>query len=335
MTKNSPVSILVPFYNVEKWIEKCVRSAFEQTYENLEYIFVDDCSPDNSFGILQQVIADYPHRAPKVRIFRHERNIGPANTRNECVEACNTEFLFFLDSDDWLEPNAIELLVEKQLETGADIVTACANKSIGDVLQPYHDGGFNLNKEEAIRGFLSLKVDHSLVRRLIRTSLFREYDIHCIENVNMAEDYQVIPKLYYYAESVSSIPDYVYTVNRNNHTSCVYRFHHFDWSLMKCSITSFESVRSFFSDKADYRELIDRTVLKKYYKTLLMCLKSHNKEGFDYCKEHLLQFEPELLKEIKWDNKTVRLLESHYYLMMATYPVRRLRWRIRTGLHSN
>ena len=75
------VTILVPIYNVEKWIEKCARSAFEQTYENLEYVFVDDCSPDKSVEILQRVVADYPHRAAKVRILHqlHQPADHPIN----------------------------------------------------------------------------------------------------------------------------------------------------------------------------------------------------------------------------------------------------------------
>ena len=117
------VTILVPIYNVEKWIEKCARSAFVQTYENLEYVFVDDCSPDKSVEILQRVVADYTHRAAKVRILHHDHNRGLASARNTLVDACTTEFLFHLDSDDWIEPTAIELLVKKQLETGSDIVT--------------------------------------------------------------------------------------------------------------------------------------------------------------------------------------------------------------------
>ncbi len=62
------VSVLVPVYRVDRFIERCARSLFEQTYDNLEYIFVDDCSPDNSIAILRRVMEDYPERKGQVRM---------------------------------------------------------------------------------------------------------------------------------------------------------------------------------------------------------------------------------------------------------------------------
>ena len=66
------VSLLVPIYGVEKFIEKCAVSLFEQTYSNIEYVFVDDCTPDNSISVLRDIIAEYPGRKSKVRILHHE-----------------------------------------------------------------------------------------------------------------------------------------------------------------------------------------------------------------------------------------------------------------------
>ena len=117
------VSILVPVYGVEKYIERCARSLFEQTYNNLEYIFVDDCTPDNSIAILKRVMEEYPMRKGQVRILRHERNRGIAAARNTALDAAQGSFLSHVDSDDYLARDAIRLLVNKQVETGADIVT--------------------------------------------------------------------------------------------------------------------------------------------------------------------------------------------------------------------
>ena len=84
---NSPlVSILTPVYRAEKYIERCTRSLFEQTYENLEYIFVDDCAPDHSIQLLQQVLAEYPKREKQTKIIHHEKNRGVAAARNTAVE---------------------------------------------------------------------------------------------------------------------------------------------------------------------------------------------------------------------------------------------------------
>ena len=70
------VSLLIPVYGVEKYIEKCAVSLFEQTYEDIEYIFVDDCTPDNSMNVLSGVIERYPKRKDHTRIIHHDRNLS-------------------------------------------------------------------------------------------------------------------------------------------------------------------------------------------------------------------------------------------------------------------
>ena len=124
MNNNPLVSILVPVYNVEQYIERCARSLFEQTYDNLEYIFVDDCTPDKSIQILERVLAEYPQRREQTKIIHHDRNRGLAAARNTAVENCSGVFLTHVDSDDWIEFNAVELLVNKQQENDADIVSS-------------------------------------------------------------------------------------------------------------------------------------------------------------------------------------------------------------------
>ena len=120
---NIKVSILVPIYGVEKYIERCAVSLFEQTYKNIEYIFVDDCGTDNSIGILKDVIDRYPCRKEQTRIIRHTRNRGLAAARNTAVKEATGEFICHVDSDDWVDQTLIEQLVSKQIENDADIVS--------------------------------------------------------------------------------------------------------------------------------------------------------------------------------------------------------------------
>ena len=115
------VSVLVPVYGVEKYIERCAVSLFEQTYENLEYIFVDDCSPDNSIEILENVLERYPHRKEQTTIIQLEENGGLGNARKVSFKKATGEYVTFVDSDDFVSERMIELLVSKAQETGADI----------------------------------------------------------------------------------------------------------------------------------------------------------------------------------------------------------------------
>lgn len=106
------VSIIVPVYNVEKYIERCARCVFEQTYSNLEIIFVDDCTPDNSIGVLKQVMEEYPERKAQVKILKHDHNRGLSAVRNTGMDAATGEYIYFLDSDDAITEDCIEALVK-------------------------------------------------------------------------------------------------------------------------------------------------------------------------------------------------------------------------------
>ena len=115
------VSILVPVYGVEKYIEKCAVSLFEQTCNDIEYVFVDDCSPDNSIGILEEVRKRYPER-DKVKIIRHDRNRGLAAARKTALMASVGDYVIHVDSDDWVSPDMVATLAEQAMKTGADLV---------------------------------------------------------------------------------------------------------------------------------------------------------------------------------------------------------------------
>ena len=76
------ISVIIPIYKVEKYIDRCARSLFCQTMQDIEYIFVNDCTPDDSVRLLQSVIDEYPKRKPYIKIISHERNMGSGIVRN-------------------------------------------------------------------------------------------------------------------------------------------------------------------------------------------------------------------------------------------------------------
>lgn len=81
---NSPaVSVIIAVYKAEKYIERCARSLFEQTLEDMEFVFIDDATPDNSMKILHRVIDEYPNRKPQVKIITHESNMGTFATKRD------------------------------------------------------------------------------------------------------------------------------------------------------------------------------------------------------------------------------------------------------------
>ena len=122
MNQTPKVSMLVPIYGVEKFIERCAISLFEQTYQNIEYIFVNDCTKDDSINVLERVINRYPNRKPFVRIINHKQNKGLAGARNTAVSNATGEFIMHVDSDDYVDKEIVRKAIDKQLRSDADIV---------------------------------------------------------------------------------------------------------------------------------------------------------------------------------------------------------------------
>lgn len=116
------VSVIVPVYKVERWLERCGRSLFGQTMEEAEFIFVDDRSPDGSIEVLERVLADYPRRREQVKVIRHSENQGVSVSRQDGLDAATGEYVIHSDPDDWVEPEMLERLYEKAKADDADMV---------------------------------------------------------------------------------------------------------------------------------------------------------------------------------------------------------------------
>ena len=118
---NSPkVSVIVPVYNTEKYLRKCIDSLVNQTLEDVEIVIINDGSKDSSEHIIKEYIEKYPDKF----VYRSQENSGQAVARNKAIELCNGEYIGFLDSDDFVKTDMFERMYNKALETGADYV-AC------------------------------------------------------------------------------------------------------------------------------------------------------------------------------------------------------------------
>lgn len=113
------VSIVVPVYNVEKYLERCVDSLIKQSYQNIEILLVDDGSKDSSLSICEK----YELRDSRIRVF-HKENEGLGLTRNYGIERATGEYITFVDSDDYLTLDAIAIMLERAIATDADVVIA-------------------------------------------------------------------------------------------------------------------------------------------------------------------------------------------------------------------
>ena len=121
------VSIIIPIYNVEKYVAECLNSVISQTYDHskIECIIVDDCTPDRSMDIVNEIIGEYKGEMTFIT-RRHKENKGLSAARNTGISIATGEYLYFLDSDDYIYPNSIELLMEG-VEKNRDIDMVVGN----------------------------------------------------------------------------------------------------------------------------------------------------------------------------------------------------------------
>jgi glycosyltransferase involved in cell wall biosynthesis len=141
------ISIIVPVYNVEKYLHKCIDSILNQSYENLEIILVDDESPDNC----AQICDNYKEKDDSIVVI-HQKNKGISGARNSGLEIATGDYVAFLDSDDWVQPDMYENLVNLSLAHNLDIVE-CGISESGNDQNILDDGTTNIiieNAEQAL-----------------------------------------------------------------------------------------------------------------------------------------------------------------------------------------
>lgn len=256
------VSVLLPVYKVENFIQRCAESVFSQTYDNLDIVFVDDCSPDNSIQVMLDTLEHYPQRKNQTRVVKHTKNRGLAAARNTGVEAAKGDYIMHVDSDDYLEKEAISRCVEKMESTDADVVVFDANHVyptkvvIDRVLFPQ-------SKDEYLKLLLSRKTRINIWGALYKAELYKNNHIETIEGANFGEDYTVTPRLIYYARKVVNIPIPLYNYIHFNDNSYTYKF---SYKSVISHIDILKLLRSFFCDKDNgkFMEAIDygETMLK-------------------------------------------------------------------------
>ena len=149
------VSVIVPIFTVEKYIERCARSLFLQTLDEIEFVFVADCSPDNSISILKSIILEYPRRINQIKIIRHEINKGVAASRVTGVEACSGDFIIHCDSDDDIDIRMYELMYEKAINEDADVVSCDFYWSTIDCNTPFSTPQWSSNQQKNLRTYIA------------------------------------------------------------------------------------------------------------------------------------------------------------------------------------
>ncbi len=206
------VTVIVPVYNVERYIERCVRSLMEQTLDDVEYIFIDDCSTDGSMPLLQRTFAHYPQRQPGIKIVRNERNVGCSLSRKAGVRIATGEYIMHCDSDDWMEPDMLEALYTKACSDDLDIVWCDFFE--GDDGHVTRQLSGDTPRDQLLKGLLCRRKRSEVWSHMVRRRLCRADITYADAGDNIAEDYLLMFQLFYYARRFGSVarPLYHYSL---------------------------------------------------------------------------------------------------------------------------
>lgn len=256
------VSVVVPIYNVSQYIERCVRTLFEQTLQEIEYIFVNDCTPDNSMDILNRLVEEYPLRKSSVRIINHVQNQGLACSRIDGIKMASGKYLAHCDSDDWVDTDLYEKLFNKAEETGADI-TICdfqceysSNRKPEKIVT-----NFNGTPRQALENMHKESFYCMVWRALFRREFVIEHNLLPLPHVDMWEDVCVTIPAFYYANRIAKVDDAIchYYVNDQSYSANSARP-----KLYEDRKATIRHLEQFFSDKGD----IDVHLLIAFWKLL-------------------------------------------------------------------
>lgn len=200
--KQTPlVSVIVPVYNVEAYIRKCLDSIIEQTYQNLEIILVDDGSPDRC-GV---ICDEYAAKDDRIRVI-HQENRGVSAARNAGLRAAAGEWIAWVDSDDWVSAHFIQYMLNHALQDDADIVICGRYEEYTNWRNTFNPEYRKMNSEQAIRELLKDDIIRNyLCDKLWRAKLFS--GLFFPEDSKTLEDMALVYRLFLRAGQIVCCPD--------------------------------------------------------------------------------------------------------------------------------
>ena len=242
------VSVIIPVYNAEQYMERCANCLFGQTLPDIEYIFIDDCSPDKSIEVMYSVLEQYPHRKQQVKVIRNAQNLKQAGSRMAGMRAATGDYMIHCDPDDWVELDMYKSMLDLAQQTGSD-VTMCdiflERESWTRVLKMRHV----TNPHEYINMVKTAQMNWALWNKLVKTSVIRDHDIYPFEGVNYMEDVGICVRVLYYANQIAYVDKPFYHYNLTNSGSIC---HDRDFSSnIAQGKACIENLQAFFADKPE------------------------------------------------------------------------------------
>ena len=217
MSNRYKISLIAPIYGVEPYIRQFAESALGQTYDDIQFVFVNDGTKDNSMAILNALIEEqFSHLRPRITIINKE-NGGLPSARKSGLEVAEGEYILFADSDDWLELNAVERVMALAERTDADIVYFDLVKEYGGGKQSVkHERTYTAeNRLRWIENMFNYRSFGYTVTKCFRRKLYTDNKI-VFPKLGMHEDICLMAQIIFYAQSIAQLPEPLYHYRKDN-----------------------------------------------------------------------------------------------------------------------
>ncbi|MBR0423313.1 MAG: glycosyltransferase family 2 protein [Clostridia bacterium] len=300
------ISLVIPVYNVEQYLIRALKSVEDQTFKNFEAIVVDDGSTDKSLEIAEK----FCQKNENFFLIK-QKNKGPAAARNTALDSCRGEYIGFMDSDDCLEPQYLELLYNAAVKNDADI--SCCNfnfyypeKNL-KIYMPFTSLPGVYSKTQALKKLiLDIGMHYFVWNKLIKRALFFENDFKFDEMY--FEDIAASPKLFYYANKIVILGKALYNYT-SRETSIL---HSMNTKRISDYIKSLGVIRNFLENKKAYKDYstqiwlyAQKLKLVSYYYIFMLHAKETNfnkfLENISSAKKSIDYFAGKLFKPTKED----------------------------------
>lgn len=317
------ISVIVPIYKVENFITKCVESLMEQTLKDVEFIFVNDASPDKSIDLLKDCLKRYPKRECQVKILTHKENLGLPTARNTGLSIAKGDYIFHCDSDDFVEKDMLETLYNTAIGRGADIVWCdwflSFEKNERYMSQPEYKTPI-----DALKGMLSGAMKFTVWNKLVKRNLYVENRIEFPSGYGMGEDMTMI-MLFSCAEKIAYIHRAFYHYVKLNTTAFTQTFSERHLIDLKYNV---QRIERFLKNK--YGCELDKEIsfLKLDVKFPFLISNDSNKyklwkelypeANIFICENKLISFRARLIQWCAWKGIFV-IVRIHYILLQKIF----------------
>ncbi len=306
-----PVTVIISVYRELDYVERCINSLIKQTFQSFEFILIDDCGGNGAFERARK-IADNSILADRTRYIVHQRNMGIAFSRNTGMDAATGEYMLYLDSDDFFEPDMIELLYNAAVKHNADLVISDFIREMPRGVSVYAKDTFDhelitgsADKERYIEEMLTSVKGCTPWNKLVKREVYIKNDIRFHDN--MRDDLSVTPILVWHAQRIAFVNKALVHFVQYNTASGTFSFNHLPFVA-----NALVHLETFFKSKGlDYTDIFLRYKANTKRKILM-----HPKP--EMTQEQMFGLFPEVDNAIKTGKRLEPKIQYQLVLQLAT-----------------